>query len=87
MAAVQFADGAYCFGGNALSAAAMPWPTAIATLAILGCGIAFAVGDARELAAAREGERAANVRLEQMAFVDRDSRRPSSRRRQRALSD
>jgi NO-binding membrane sensor protein with MHYT domain/GGDEF domain-containing protein len=73
MAAAQFADGAYCFSGNALSAAALPWPTTIATLVILGCGIAFALGDARELAAARRSRRESNARVVQMAFVDRET--------------
>jgi len=62
MAAAQFADGAFCYGGNALPAATMPWPTTVATLLILGFGIAFAVGDARELAAARQVGRAVNPR-------------------------
>lgn len=73
MAAAEFADGAFCYSGNALSAAALPWPTTIATLLILGVGIAFAIGDARELAAARQVEREASARLLQMAFIDRET--------------
>ncbi len=66
MAAAVFADGAFCCGGNELSAAALPWPTTIAALLILGFGIGidFAVSDARDLAATRRARngiaRAAN---------------------------
>lgn len=73
MAAAVFADGSFCYGGNELPAAVLPWPTTIATLLILGFGIGFAVSDARDLAVTRRAAREMESRVLLMAFVDRET--------------
>jgi diguanylate cyclase len=77
MAAAVFEDGSFCYGGNDLQADMLSWPTTLAALLILGFGIWFAMGDARHLAAARLAAQDADLRLRQMAFVDKDTGLPN----------
>ncbi|MCQ4164277.1 MHYT domain-containing protein [Tahibacter harae] len=80
MAAAIFSDGAYCYSGNQLPATALPWPTTIATLLILGFGIGFAASDARQLARARKAAHVSEQRVQQWAFVDRETGLPNRAR-------
>jgi len=80
MAAAEFANGAFCASGNALSAKMLPLPTTIATLLILGCGLAFTVLDARELRKARHAARELELRVRSLAFTDQDTGLPNRAR-------
>lgn len=80
MAAAIFSDGAYCYSGNQLPATALPWPTTIATLLILGFGIGFATSDTRQLAQVRKAARVSQQRVQQWAFVDRETGLPNRAR-------
>lgn len=77
MAAAEFANGAMCWSGNALSADVMPWPTTIGTLLILGFGIFFTVMDAMEVTRARRAANVLAARVHDLAFVDRDTGLPN----------
>lgn len=77
MAAAEFADGAFCAPGNQLQARALPWPTTIATLLILGFGILTTLNDARDIASARRAEREMEARVQTMAFTDRQLNLPN----------
>ena len=77
MAAAEFADGAFCAPGNQLQAKALPWPTTIGTLLILGFGILTTLGDARDIASARRAEREMEARVQTMAFTDRQMNLPN----------
>jgi NO-binding membrane sensor protein with MHYT domain len=80
MAAAEFADGAFCASGNTLSADRLPLPTTIATLLILGFGIAFTVLDARELSNAHRAARELDERVRSLAFTDQETGLPNRAR-------
>ncbi len=80
MAAAEFADGAFCFSGNRLQAGMLPLPTSIATLLILGFGIAFTITDARDIGRTRRALRERDARVQALAFLDRDTGLPNRAR-------
>jgi len=80
MAAAEFADGAFCATGNQLSAALLPIPTTIAALLILGFGIAFTVSDALDIARAQRIAQEREARVQQLAFLDRETGLPNRAR-------
>jgi NO-binding membrane sensor protein with MHYT domain/GGDEF domain-containing protein len=73
MAAARFDPGAFCAPGNALAGDWMTAPTVVVTLVGLAIAIFFTIGDAREVARARRAARAAEQRVTQLAFTDRDT--------------
>ncbi len=87
MAAAEFVDGAFCFSGNQLPAAMLPVPTTVGALLILGFGIAFTLMDARELSLARRAERERDVRVQTLAFVDRETGLPNRARLSQLIVD
>jgi NO-binding membrane sensor protein with MHYT domain len=80
MAAAQFANDAFCATSNQLSAGLLPLPTTIATLLILGFGMAFTITDAREIARVRRAARALDARVQSLAFTDQETGLPNRAR-------
>jgi NO-binding membrane sensor protein with MHYT domain/GGDEF domain-containing protein len=70
MAAAQFAPGAFCASGNALSAGFMTAPVVGLSLLGLALAIGFALADARAVVASARAQREEDVRLSTLAFVD-----------------
>ena len=87
MQAAQFSADAFCYTGNALSGAWMTAPVLIAALIGLPIALAFAIADAREVVKARRAEREQAQRVEEMAFVDRETSLPNRHRLTRQLTD
>ena len=73
MAAVQFDPNAFCAPGNLLDGNAIATPTVLASLLGLGFALFFAISDARAVVQARRAARAEAERLNELAFVDRET--------------
>jgi len=77
MAAADFPADAFCSPLNQLPAQSLPWPTAIGTLLILGFGIHFTIGDARDIARAQREKREHDARVLTYAFTDIETGLPN----------
>ncbi|WP_290591437.1 MHYT domain-containing protein [Arenimonas sp. SCN 70-307] len=73
MAAVQFDPNAFCAPGNLLAGDAIATPTVLASLLGLGFALFFALSDARAVVQAKRAARAEAERLNELAFVDRET--------------
>ncbi|WP_374602957.1 MHYT domain-containing protein [Arenimonas sp.] len=73
MAAVQFDPNAFCAPGNLLAASTLTTPTVLASLLGLGFALFFTISDAPAVLAARRAARAEAERLNELAFVDRET--------------
>lgn len=80
MAAAIFQPGAYCNAANHIQSVWMPWPTTVASMLILGLGIAFASSDARQVALTAREKQARNTRLTQLAHHDYETGLPNRAR-------
>lgn len=73
MAAVQFDPNAFCAPGNLLAAGTLTTPTVLASLLGLGFALFFTISDARAVLATKRAAREEAERLNELAFVDRDT--------------
>lgn len=73
MAAVQFDPNAFCAPGNLLAGSALTTPTVLASVLGLGFALFFTLSDARAVLAAQRAAREEAERLNELAFVDRDT--------------
>jgi len=87
MQAAQFTADAMCFSGNTLSGAWMTGPVLAAALIGLPIALWFAISDARQVVEAQRARREQDARVQQMAFVDRESGLPNRHRLVRLITD
>jgi NO-binding membrane sensor protein with MHYT domain/GGDEF domain-containing protein len=87
MSAAEFTKGALCAEGNPLSADVMPWPISIGSLLILGFGILLTVLDARDVKTARKTARELEVRVHDLAFIDRETGLPNRARLNQQIAE
>lgn len=73
MAAVQFDPNAFCAPGNLLDGGTIATPTVLASLLGLGFALFFAISDGRAVLKARRAARAEAERLNELAFIDRET--------------
>ncbi|OHE79439.1 MAG: hypothetical protein A2X76_05075 [Lysobacterales bacterium GWF1_69_6] len=73
MAAVQFDPNAFCAPGNVLDGDSIATPTVLASLLGLGFALFFTFSDARAVLQAKRQARAESERLNQLAFIDRET--------------
>ncbi len=73
MAAAQFDPLAMCSSSNLLAAESLATPTILASLLGLGFALFFTISDARAVLQANRAARAEARRLNELAFIDRDT--------------
>lgn len=73
MAAVQFDPNAFCAPGNLLDGGSIATPTVLASLLGLGFALFFTLSDARAVLQSKRQARAEAERLNQLAFMDRET--------------